>query len=166
MSGCPRKRWINGIVLPFLLKEGVDEEVVDKEYLGELYSCALLYNDIVTVFTRTRYLTLEDEAEDKAEDKAEEGDSNDIDKKKWIPHSYGSDPRRSRLPSIKYLTPTLHDGGIAAVIQREEPIPIITVEILTADHEERYWKLREPAPLKCCIGTGRFLSVKLDDQTD
>ena len=117
------------------------------EYCGGLNSGALVCEGKVTVFTRTKFLALEDT------------------KKTWIAKPYGDDPKMDPMKpkvNIMHLTPISHGETIAAGIQRKFRRRS-TVEILQTDPEgNKYWEIFKPAHKRGRLGAGRFVSVKME----
>ena len=140
------------------LKDLPDEGVsLADEYNGNCYSGALVSNDEILVFTRTKVLTLTE-------------DPNEDTKTNWKPKLYGTDPKpKSKKPkgNIKHLTPILFGDEIAACIQWEhtegqETIRKKTLDIFAKGLEVNwYWKHIKSVPKNAHIGAGRFLCANL-----
>ena len=126
-------------------------------YCGHLFGGALWFKNKVTVFTRTKYLTL------------------DNIKKIWKPKKYGINPVYPCKSNIRHLTPILEEGGVVAGIRRKRVksvdynrLKLINVERFVINPDpigSNYWASSDTAPDHSRLGAGRFLSVQFNKTT-
>ena len=107
------------------------------EYSGGLYSGALVYNDRVRVFTRTKMLTLFGRS--------------------WNTVEYND-------TGIEQITPIIHKDIIVAIVQRKQPARRKLFQPITIEYfqlESSAWRYYRNTPFVGGIGAGRITSFQL-----
>ena len=107
------------------------------EYSGGLYSGALVYDDKVQVFTRTKMLTLVGRS--------------------WNTVQYNDS-------GIEQITPIIHRGMIVASVQRKQPARRKRFQPITIEYfklSKLVWRYYRKTPFIRGIGAGRITSFQL-----